>query len=267
MCGFDLLAGVPFADKLTPRCRSGPLLAEPEVSEPSVGAGTVCTVPLFRNAMEDAYVLFEDGIPVYAGKTVTRHGFRDRLGRHAFTIQHRLNLAPATIGFKAIRILVFSNFDVEAILIHALRKADKNALAWNDSGFGSNDPGHNREKQEPAGFDVQRPIDIGRSLGMAAGTYALLDLLIALKDGLPYVLRYQTDQLPGKKRPEHYRTGHADQRAAGAVMVNERDSLRAVLEKVLVALPSGWRVTVFPDRVILYAETEHYQYAREYITA
>lgn len=214
-----------------------------------------------------AYVLFENGYPVYAGKTDTRHGFRDRLSRHAFTIQHRHKLDPSTIGFKAIRILVFSNFDVEAILIGALRKADKDALRWNDSGFGSNDPGHNRERQEPAGFDVERPIDIDRTLGIAAGTYALLELLIMLKDGLPFILRYQTDQLPGKRRPEHYRTGHADQRGAAPVTIDETDTLRSVLTKALAVLPPGWRVTVFPDRVILYAETEVYPYAREYILA
>lgn len=214
-----------------------------------------------------AYVLFENGRPVYAGKTDTRHGFRDRLGRHAFTIQHRQNLDPSTIGFKAIRILVFSNFDVEAILIDALRKADESALRWNDSGFGSNDPGHNRERQEPAGFDLERPIDIDRPLGIEAGTYALLELLVTLKDGLPFTVRYQTDQLPGKKRPEHYRTGHADQRGAAPVAIDEADTLRSVLKKALGVLPPGWRVTVFPDRVILYAETEVYPYAREYLSA
>lgn len=214
-----------------------------------------------------AYVLFEDGHPVYAGKTDTTHGFRQRLGRHATTIQHRHNLNPATIGFKAIRILVFSNFDVEAILIKALRKADPTALAWNTSGFGSNDPGHNRETQEPAAFDVQRPIDIDRPLGMTGGTYALLELLIALKDGLPYLLRFQTDHLLGKRYPEHYRKGHADQRAAANVVVLGLDTMREILRKALAVLPDGWRVTIFPDRVILYKEPATYQYALESFTA
>ncbi|MGK6320154.1 hypothetical protein [Sphingomonas sp. DT-204] len=214
-----------------------------------------------------AYVLFENGHPVYAGKTDTRHGFRDRLTRHAGTIQHRHNLDPATIGFKAIRILVFSNFDVEAILIGALRKADATALRWNDTGFGSNDPGHRRETQEPADFDKQRPVDIDRPLGVTPGNYAPLELLIALKDGLPYTFRYQTDAVapaPGKKRTSaHYRTGHADQRDAAPVTVNEGDSLRAILKKILAVLPAGWRVTVFPDRVILYAEPTEYEFAIE----
>lgn len=210
-----------------------------------------------------AYVLFENGRAVYAGKTDTRHGFRDRLERHAFTIQHRLNISPAQIGFKAIRILVFSNFDVEAILIGALRRADNTALEWNDSGFGSNDPGHRRETQEPAAFDVERPIDIDRVLDFPGGTYPLLDLLINLKNNVPYTLRYQTDEIVGKKNPAHYRKGHQDQREAPLVSIVPGDTMRGVLEKILCALPEGWQATIFPDRVILYKESVHYPYARE----
>ena len=94
---------------------------------------SLLTIP---QGAKGAYVLFEAEKAVYAGKTDTRHGFRDRLGRHSATIRHRRNLDSNLIGFKAIRILVFSNFDVEAILINALRGADSTALLWNASGFG-----------------------------------------------------------------------------------------------------------------------------------
>ena len=237
------------------------------VDEVTIAPLTLESVMAIPVGAKGAYVLFENGHPVYAGKTDTTHGFRQRLGRHATTIQHRHNLDPTTIGFKAIRILVFSNFDVEAILIRALRKADSTALAWNTSGFGSNDPGHRRETQEPAAFDVQRPVNIDRPLGMTGGTYALLELLIMLKDGLPYLLRYQTDHLPGKKNPEHYRRGHEDQRAAPTVAIDDADTMRSVLQKALAAMTAGWRVTVFPDRVILYKEPATYQYALESFTA
>ena len=213
-----------------------------------------------------AYVLYENGLPVYAGKTDTRHGFRDRLLRHASTIQHRHNLDPASMHFRAIRILVFSNFDVEAILINEMRKIDPSALSWNDSGFGSNDPGHNRETQKSANFDKQRPVDIDRPLDMVAtGAHPLLPLLIAMKDHLPYTFRYKTD-LIGKKSA-HYRTGHIDQRDADPIEVlnNEIVTLRFLMRKVLAALPIGWRVTVFPDRVILYKETTIYPEALEII--
>lgn len=212
-----------------------------------------------------AYVLFEGKRPVYAGKTDTRHGFRDRLGRHAQTIQHRLNLDPGQIGFKAIRILVFSNFDVEAILMKALREADPEALLWNASGFGSNDPGHRREAQEPADFDKQRPIDIDRPLAIPTGDYSILGLLVSLKDRLPYTFRFQTDLRDGTDKPQRFTVGHADFRSAPSIALGEHDTLRSVLQTVLNVLPTAWKATVFPDRVILYKEAVSFPYAREVI--
>ena len=230
---------------------------------------TAASVNALPEGAKGAYVLFVDGYPVYAGKTDTRHGFRDRLNRHAFTIQNRKNLDPSAIGFKAIRILVFSNFDVEAILIDAMRTADDGALAWNNSGFGSNDPGHNREGQEPAHFDMMYPINIDRQLHLfAPGQYGLLQLLIALKQHLPYYFRYETDLKPGSDdKYIDYRKGHADQRAAPAIEVSEEDTTRTILLKVMAALPAGWRTTVFPGRVILYKEDKRYRYEAESFTA
>ena len=235
------------------------------VEAASIAPLTTDGVRLIPPGAKGAYVLFENGHPVYAGKTDTTHGFRQRLGRHAATIQHRHNLDPSAIGFKAIRILVFSNFDVEAILIRAMRKADKTALAWNDSGFGSNDPGHRRETQEPAAFDVQRPINIDIVLGIAPAKYPMLDLLIMLKDNLPYLLRYQTDHLPGKRNPEHYRRGHEDQRDALKIVIGADDTMRSIMAKLLAGLPDGWQVTIFPDRVILYKEPTRYPHALEFM--
>lgn len=212
-----------------------------------------------------AYVLFESETPVYAGKTDTRHGFRDRLGRHARTIQHRLNLDPRKIGFKAIRILVFSNFDVEAILMKALREANPTALLWNASGFGSNDPGHRRETQEPADFDKQRPIDIDRPLVIQTGDYPVLGLLVNLKDRLPYTFRFQTDLRDGTDKPQRFTVGHVDFRSAPFVSLAEHDTVRSVLQIVLKVLPTGWKATIFPDRVILYKEADSFRFAREVI--
>ena len=209
-----------------------------------------------------AYVLFEGGRPVYAGKTDTRHGFRERLGRHALTIQHRMNLDPGAIGFKAIRILVFSNFDVEAILMRALRDADPTALVWNASGFGSNDPGHRRETQEPADFDKQRPIDIDRPLEIQTGSYPVLGVLVNLKNRLPYTFRFQTDLREGTDKPQRFNVGHVDYRSAPSITLGEQDTVRSVLQTVLNALPPGWRATVFPDRVILYKEPHTFPFAR-----
>lgn len=230
---------------------------------------TAASVNAIPEGAKGAYVLFVRGHPVYAGKTDTRHGFRDRLNRHAFTIQNRKNLDPSTIAFKAIRIFVFSNLDVEAILIDAMRKAEDGALAWNDSGFGSNDPGHNREGQKPADFDISYPINIDRQLHLVeAGSHAVLPLLIKLKQHLPYDLRYETDLKPGTDdKYVSFRKGHVDQRDASQVQVVEGDTTRTLLNKVMATLPAGWRTTVFPGRVILYKEDRHYRYETESFTA
>lgn len=240
--------------------------------------GSIDPAPLSPDNLENipqgakgAYVLFHRQVPVYAGKTDARHGFRNRLGRHWYTLQHRQGLHIDDIGFKAVRVMVFSNFDVESILIDELRRQDAAYLAWNDSGFGSNDPGRNRERQEPAEFDELFPIDIDKGLDVIPqGTQGLLPLLVAVKDALPYLLRYETDAKGRKKNGTityaHYKIGHADQRAATVTIPPPPITMRHFLAIVMAALP-GWQATVFPDRIILYRESAHYQFAREYIPA
>jgi len=214
-----------------------------------------------------AYMLLHCGVPMYAGKTDSRHGFRDRLTRHWYTLQHRQRLRIEDISFKAIRVMVFSNFDVETILIEEMRHQDPAYLRWNDSGFGSNDPGHNREGQEPAEFDMQYPIDIDKPLDVIhADTYNMRDLLVDVKEKLPYLLRYETDETGRRGNKVTYArhtVGHADQRATTVNIPRNALTMREFLTIVVGALP-GWQSTVFPGRVILYRENQNYQFAIEY---
>lgn len=225
---------------------------------------TAANVDAIPARAKGAYMLLLDGHPVYAGKTDTRHGFRDRLGRHYFTVQHRVGLDVARISFKAVRILVFSSFDVEALLIQETRKSDPTALRWNDRGFGSNDPGRNREIQEPADFDKEFPVDIDRPLDFlpSGATLTVHDALMRMKEGLPYLLRYETD-LAANGRPSRHNVGHAEARAAAMTVPAAPATARTVLQAALDALPAGWQATVFPDRLILYREARTYRYARE----
>lgn len=216
-----------------------------------------------------AYMLLHQDTPVYAGKTDSRHGFRDRLFRHWQTLQYRKNLNIADITFKAVRVMVFSNFDVETILIEEMRKRDNEHLQWNNSGFGSNDPGHNREIQEPAKFDNDYPIDIDRPLEdvVQAGKHNLRDLLVQAKVKLPFLLRYETDEKGrngNKVTYEKYTIGHADQRNVEVEIPSDTPTMRELMTIVIQALP-GWRATVFPARVILYRGQIDYTYATEYI--
>lgn len=235
---------------------------------PPAGLTMKNIVAIPRHA-KGAYLLLHNGSPVYAGKTDTRHGFRDRLKRHHGTLAHRVGLDPGDVSFKAARVMVFSNFDVEAILINEMRKRLPGSLPWNDSGFGSNDPGHRREGQEPAKFDLEWPVDVERHLDwIKPGSHNLSDLLAHLKNGLPYLLRYQP-QLVNRKSKKGASPASDPFREARETMVCLSDapiSTKSVLKAVIDALPANqWQATIFPNRAILYRAIENYRYATDII--
>lgn len=212
-------------------------------AEPLIEAN-IAEIP--QNA-QGAYMLFLKDVLVYVGKTDAQAGFRNRLLRHSYNVQHRKNLNPADVGFKAIRIFVFSNFDLETMLIEEAEKK-LGRPAWNFSGFGSNDPGRNRENQEPAQFDIDYPVDIDRSIDFfGPGTYNLLDAILRLKEGLPYLFRYDTGG-------RNYRLGHPEMGTGKVTIPVGEITTRTVINEIVSNLPSDWQVTVLPNRVILYKE-------------
>lgn len=238
----------------------------PEILEKIPEASlTLENVRLLPERAQGGYLLMMHGKRVYVGKTDAAAGFQSRLRRHWKNIQHRSGLDSAKVTFKAVRIMVFHNFDVEDILIKRFAEIDGVPLIWNNSGFGSNDPGHRREGQEPAAFDKQYPIDIDRPIEAGAGERSVLELLLQLKDELPYLLRYETDSKPTPLKPHgtaHFRTGHADQRDNRIVLSDDIMTMREIMTDIVKALPDGWMCTVFPDRIILYKDPTRYNYAR-----
>ncbi len=210
---------------------------------------TAANVAMLPEKAKGAYLLLLDGTPVYAGKTDTRHGFRDRLKRHADTIHGRTGLEAARLTFKALRILVFSAFDVEAILINELKKHDRTALPWNYSGFGSNDPGRNRDGQQPAKFDLEFPIDVDFEVeDLPTGSLRLDEFLNQVKQRLPYTLR--TGSVP---------------RDARVFISSSTMSVRDLLNAAMRSLPPGWQATVLHGRIVIYHEQKEYEYKLEVI--
>ncbi|MBS5904722.1 GIY-YIG nuclease family protein [Roseomonas mucosa] len=198
-----------------------------------------------------AYMLFrgDDPKPVYAGKTDTTHGFRDRLARHAWTVQGRQNLDPAEMRFKAVRILVFAALDAEAILIREMRARMPGALAWNNSGFGSNDPGRNRDGQQPAKFDKEFPVDIDFPVpDFPDEALPIPQALDALKQRIPYLLRHG---------------GLPNDRVMPALQGDK--TVRGVLTAAMTGLPTGYQATVLHGRIVVYQETREYPYMLEAI--
>lgn len=193
---------------------------------------------------QGVYQLWLNEELVYIGKTDAAKGLRHRLIRHATTIQHRQNLLPADVSFKAIRVFVFTAMDLEAQLI-----AHYGGVAWQHSGFGSNDPGRNRDgtKLKSGGYDELYPIDLDQPLTIdLSEAETVATVFGALKSTLPYLFRYQS--LPKDIAKIPLRVSHPQPTA------------RDIIQSALTVLPTGWQATDLHSRLILYREAKDYEH-------
>ena len=208
---------------------------------------------------QGVYQLFLDDALVYVGKTDSDAGLNQRLGRHAKKIQQRHNLDPLRVSFKAVRIFVFTAVDLEQQLIKHYATTSGAGLAWNNSGFGSNDPGRERDTTtlKDDHFDLLYPIDIDVPLGPSAavGNFTVAEVLATLKDEVSYVVRYQN--LGGRSRKPH-----ADLEATRVDIPAGGHTARSVLRLVQAALGTDWQVTVQPGYLMIYKEHRPYPHAQ-----
>lgn len=203
---------------------------------------------------QGVYQLLVGGHVVYVGKTDADSGLRGRLSKHAWTIQHRQNLKPEDVQFKAARVFVFTAMDLEKLLIRHYAETAGDVW-WNFSGFGSNDPGRNRDTTElkAAGFDAQYPIDLDHHVDIQSdGGVSAAQVLDALRRELPFTLRAEGDGSRGR-RP------HPDLVTSIVPSFTIKPSTtREVLNAVLAVLPAGWQATALPGRIIMYRENRDY---------
>jgi hypothetical protein len=206
---------------------------------------SVATIPA---RAKGAYLLLRNGVPVYAGKTDAKNGFRDRLKRHSETILDRQGLEPSQMSYKAARVMVFSVLDVEAVLIREMRALNPDWLTWNNSGFGSNDPGVERDTQKPARFDREFPIDIDRAFEFeGVGAIPFPEAVEVLKSKVEYLIRVEENP------------SLADYSVT--IPASPATTARSMLRDMLRSLPKSWQVTVLHGRVIVYEETKTYKHA------
>ena len=203
---------------------------------------------------QGVYQLFLDNRLVYIGKSDAETGLNHRLTRHFSHLQQRLNLKPERISFKSARVFVFTAVDLETLLIsHYSNKAkaagESRVLAWQSSGFGSNDPGRRRDTSgyKKGHFDTSYPINIDWPIDIdLTNATTAAEVLTALKGHLPYTFRFQ-GKAPGSTTP------HKDLRGK-KVMLPDCIPLtaRSIIQHVVGHLPTGWRATKLPGRIILY---------------
>lgn len=206
------------------------------------------------------YLLLHRDAVRYVGKTDSDAGLRLRLSRHVNKFEHRNGIKPSDVEFKAVQILVLTAMDIEAKLIKHFKPE------WNGSGFGSNDPGRERETtNKPAsGFDSQFPIDIDRDVRNRfdpVGEMTVSDLLWRLKDALPYDFRYETARGGGGRA---YKTNpHPDTTSSIVDVPKGIITARRLLQLAVGALPQGWQATAFVSHVILYKEAREYKHGKK----
>ena len=209
---------------------------------------------------QGVYQLFYGNTLVYVGKTDAEAGLRTRLTRHARKIMHRPTLTGA-VRFKAVRIMVFTAMDLETQLIKHYRETTNGSAAWNGSGFGSNDPGREREttNKSPEGFDAQHPIDIDIPANLIPpGTVTVAAALASLKAALPYTLRYET--LRNERGRAQRGQPHPDLLAVSVTIPESPQTVRSLMQLIREALGAEWQATAFVSHVILYREQRPYQY-------
>lgn len=207
-------------------------------------------------ALPDAqgvYQLLLGGHVVYVGKTDADAGLRLRLQRHASKILHRRDLDPREVSFKALRIFVFTPMDLEAEIIK--RYGGVSGASWNGSGFGSNDPGRERDttKLKTDHFDIRYPIDLDRKLDVDLGaSISAADALRILNSSVPYLIRWEG----GARRPPD------DLSATKVSLGKSETTARSALTAIVAQLPEGWQATELPGYAILYKEREEYAHGR-----
>lgn len=194
------------------------------------------------------YALYLKGAkkPVYIGKTDSAAGLRHRLDRHAQKLLGRHNIRPGDVEFKAIRLFVFTAMDIESSLIGHLGGVKE--ILWNGSGFGSNDPGKERDttKYKDEHWDYKYPIRLDKCyVPLSLGTHSIAEAMRNLKAGLPFNLRFER---LGKGRNSF----HPDFENSTLLITQEKPTTKEILELVIQALPTGWHATALPSHIIVY---------------
>ncbi|NRD53462.1 MULTISPECIES: GIY-YIG nuclease family protein [Corallococcus] len=201
---------------------------------------------------QGVYQLFLNNELVYIGKAGS---LPTRLFDHLTKIDGRQNISASQVGFKCLYIhRNWTALAPETSLIDYYQSQDVRASAWNGNGFGPHDPGREREttNKQPDGFDAIYPIkDAFPCSWIEAGSWPVLKLLVSLKRGLPYLLRYEAES--------SYVKGHPDFIGVTLNVPRTNMAARELLSLIAQALP-GWQATVFKSHMILYKEHRSYNF-------
>ena len=196
------------------------------------------------------YQLYEDDSFVYVGKADS--SLQDRLAEHLTKISGRLEVGAMTFC------CLYVEEDLHAVAPERLliaRYKGGGQVAWNNNGFGNNDPGKERDttdfSKKPDHFDVLHPANLDWLCDdITPGSYSVAELLQALKDALPYVFRYQRSVF------------HKEILTRVTPGTNTADQLFRLVATAVSDVEPDWQITALPGYVIFYPRKGPYPSAR-----
>ena len=192
-----------------------------------------------ERSRQGVYLLIHKEAPVYLGKANDIHG---RLGAHLRKLMGRLNIDHDRLSFKALLLdRSMSTAANEELLIAAFSRTHRGM--WNGKGFGSKDPGKNRDRTEPSAFDQSHPII--RDFPVAIDDHETVSsLFLKLKRQLPFLFRHE-------KLPKAIADMPLDLREVPK-------QAEAVLKYAISRFPSEWHGAVLSYGIVVYAGLDAY---------
>ena len=202
-----------------------------------------------------AYYLLHSNEIVYIGKSDAKRGLKVRLLRHYKTLKRRKSIDWQQMKFKAVKVSSLAALDTESLLLELYKRKAK-ALGgaqrpeWNFSGFGSNDPGTERDTQRVSVFDQRYPLDLDATLELdneAKGQEA---------NNLAEYLKWLTPQLLFTfRRDKTVEPATSLERVPADFNEMTKDrSLRGLFLAIHAQLPARWVLTILRGKALLYLD-------------
>ena len=237
-------------------------IATPLFEQMCVDFDLLAPVPLDESHLAEVaerpgvYGLHHRGELVYVGKA--DGSARTRLRKHRKQLHGRFGIAQEDVSFRCLHFAyTWDPFQPEA---HMVEKYDP---SWNNSGFGPNDPGRQRDRTnlKDTHWHVRFPLDPDFACpGIPAAQYDVLELLREVAKQAPYWVRFQGNRESRSDQERLlYEAAQADFAAAKIVTVPADDmSVRELLLLAIQALPNPeeWQLTQLPSHLLLYREKD-----------
>jgi hypothetical protein len=190
-------------------------------------------------AAPGVYQLLHKRSLVYVGQAADT--LQGRLERHRTTLSGRKGIAIEDMQYRAL--VVNRNWSTLATE-QALLSHYGGSPTWNNSGFGSNDPGRIRDQtaEKPGHFNVQFPINIEYPADASALNASHAHVVLErLKETAPFIIRFDSAAMDALRRVE--------------LREVRGSSIAAVLTAIGRALGPDWQVSALPGRVLIYRES------------